>query len=106
LTLASSDDHKITYLLKLLANKTMEFEKLKIEIDTQSERLNTRYMQELNFEKEKGLQIQYTMQQKYEKERKELEANFSSTHKMLEARVNEIEAINKVKTSFNDLTYH
>jgi hypothetical protein len=48
----------------------MELDRLKIEIDTQTERLNTKYMQEINFEKEKSLQNHYSTQQKYEKMKK------------------------------------
>jgi hypothetical protein len=78
----------------------MELDKLKLEIDTQSERLNTRYMQELNFEKEKSMQTQYATQQKYEKEKKELESSFSKTQKAMESRLNELETANKVSISF------
>jgi hypothetical protein len=80
----------------MLTNKNTEFEKLKLEIDTQSERLNTRYMQELNFEKEKSMQTQYTAQQKYDKEKKDLEVNFSKLQKSMETRLGELETANKV----------
>jgi hypothetical protein len=74
----------------------MELDRLKIEIDTQTERLNTKYMQEINFEKEKSLQNHYSTQQKYEKERKDLETNFNKLQKQLEQRLSELEATNKV----------
>ena len=78
-----------------LSQKSNELDRLKIEIETQTERLNNKYQQEINFEKEKSLQNQYQTQQKYEKEKKELEMNFTKIQKQLEQRLGEFEGQNK-----------
>ena len=83
-------------LFKLLSQKSTDLDRIRIEIETQNERLNTKYMQEINFEKEKSLQSQYALQQKYEKEKKDSEANFYKLQNQLEQRLNELEVANKV----------
>ena len=64
-------------------------------MESQSERMQTKHMQEINFERDKSMQNQYAMQQKYEKEKKELEANSTKTIKQLEQRLSEYEVDNK-----------
>jgi hypothetical protein len=73
----------------------MEIEKMKVDLDSLSERLITKHMQELNFERDKSIQTQYATQQKYEKEKKDLEANLLKTIKQLEQRTAELELTNK-----------
>lgn len=80
---------------QLLAQKSMEFDKLRVEYDTQSERLIAKHMQELSFERDKSAQNQFSIQQLYEKEKKELENNLMKTIKQLEQRSIELEATNK-----------
>lgn len=73
----------------------MECDKLRVELDSQSERLQTKHMQELNFERDKSMQTQYAAQQKWEKERKELEVGYLKASKQTETRLAELELANK-----------
>lgn len=50
--------------------KNVEIEKLKAELETQSERLIAKHTQELSFERDRSLQNQFASQQKYEKEKR------------------------------------
>ncbi len=80
---------------KNLTQKNMECDKLRVELESQSERLQTKHMQELNFERDKSMQNQYAVQQKWEKERKELEVSYLKASKQTEARLAELELANK-----------
>ena len=80
---------------KNLTQKNMECDKMRVELESQSERLQTKHMQELNFERDKSMQNQYAVQQKWEKERKELEVSYLKASKQTEARLAELELANK-----------
>jgi len=86
---------KLDSSVQSLAQKSMEFEKLKIEQESQQERLQTKYMQEMNFERDKSMQNQFAAQQRWEKEKKELEMGFAKTTKQMEVRISELESTNK-----------
>lgn len=98
------DEFKVNYTQRLemcqtnLQQKTNELDKLRLDYDSQTERLNMKYMQELNFEKEKSIQTQYAIQQKFDKEKKDLEVNYQKVNKQMEQRLNELEVINKELT--------
>jgi spindle assembly abnormal protein 6 len=78
-----------------LAQKSIEIDKLKLELDSQSERMLTKHMQDLNVERDKSLQNQSTLQQKWEKEKKDIENAYIKNTKAFEIRISELEAINK-----------
>ncbi len=86
---------KLETTQQMLAQKSVEVDKLKVELDTQSERIITKHMQELNFERDKSIQNQYASQQKWDKEKKELELNHMKSVKQFETRLNELELSNK-----------
>ncbi len=79
----------------MLATKNVEIDKLRVELEAQAEKLTTKHMQELNFERDKSLQNHYATTQKFEKEKKDLEQNLLKTIKQLEARLGEVEFQNK-----------
>lgn len=66
-----------------------------MELEANTEKLAAKHIQELNFEKERSTQAQFAMQQKHEKEKRELEASLTKGMKQLEQRINELEAENK-----------
>ena len=84
--------HKTEEMLQM---KSTDFDKLRVDYDSQSERILAKHMQELSFERDKAMQTQHCMQQKWEKERKEMEQASVKQVKQLEARVNELELANK-----------
>lgn len=78
-----------------LSKKNMDHDRLKVELDSQSERIQTKHIQELNFERDKSMQNQYANQQKWEKDKKEMEINYLKSTKQFETRVYELEINNK-----------
>jgi spindle assembly abnormal protein 6 len=91
----ASQSQKYEATCESLHCKTQELEKLKLDLDSQSERMQTKHMQEINFERDKSMQNQYALQQKYEKEKKEFELHATKTQKSLEQRLAEFELDNK-----------
>jgi spindle assembly abnormal protein 6 len=81
--------------VQALAQRSGECEKLRLEQESQQERLQTKFMQEMNFERDKSMQTQFAAQQRWEKEKKELEAGYGKATKQLEVRVGELESANK-----------
>ena len=86
---------KLDATVESLNKKSVEYEKLRLDLESQSERMQTKHMQELNFERDKSMQTQYAAQQKFEKEKKEFELNSVKTIKQLEQRLSELELDNK-----------
>ncbi|KAM8961231.1 spindle assembly abnormal protein 6 homolog isoform 2-T2 [Pelodytes ibericus] len=78
-----------------LSEKSKELDKLQNEWTSQTSLLTSRHTQEITTEREKALQIQTRYQLQYEQQKKELETSSSRTIQHLEARVSELEAINK-----------
>ena len=68
-----------------------EIDRLKSESETNVQRLTSKYGEELEFERERARQAEFASQQRYEKERKEAEANMLKTIKNMEMRVQELE---------------
>ncbi|KAM4809441.1 spindle assembly abnormal protein 6 homolog [Rhinophrynus dorsalis] len=81
-----------------LAEKSKELDKLKNEWTSQISLLTSRHTQEITSEREKALQIQTQYQVQYEEQKKEFEISSSRTIQHLEARMSELEAINKELT--------
>ncbi|CAF0952269.1 unnamed protein product [Brachionus calyciflorus] len=88
-------NQKMDNTQQLLSQKNHECDKLRVELDSQSERLMAKHMQELSFERDKSVQNQFSLQQKFEKEKKDLENNLMKTIKQLEQRLNDLEMTNK-----------
>lgn len=86
---------KLENTQQMLTQKCIEVDKLKVELDSQSERIITKHMQELNFERDKSMQNQYASQQKWDKEKKEMELNHMKAAKQFESRLAELESSNK-----------
>ena len=86
---------KLENTQQFLSQKSLEVDKLKIELDSQSERIITKHMQELNFERDKSMQNQYASQQKWDKEKKEMELNHMKSVKQFETRLTDLELNNK-----------
>lgn len=88
-------NQKLESTQQMLCQKSIEVDKLKVELDSQSERIITKHMQELNFERDKSMQNQYASQQKWDKEKKEIELNHMKAVKQFETRLAELELNNK-----------
>ena len=86
---------KLETTKQMLEQKTNEVNSLRNELETQSERIANKHMQELNFERDKAMQTQYANQQKWDKEKKELESNYMKQIKQYESRLTELEITNK-----------
>lgn len=86
---------KLDQTNQALSLKNMEYEKLKIELESQTERIQTKHQQELNFERDKSMQNQFATQQKWEKEKKDQELNYLKSVKQFETRLAELEIMNK-----------
>ncbi|XP_053323634.1 spindle assembly abnormal protein 6 homolog isoform X1 [Spea bombifrons] len=86
---------KLAFTQQALAEKCKELDKLRNEWTSQTTLLTSRHTQEITAEREKALQIQTQYQLQYEQQKKELETSSSRTIQHLEARVSELEAINK-----------
>ena len=91
----SSLSQKLDSTQQVLVQKNLELEKLKLELDSQSERMLTKHMQELNFERDKSIQNHYASQQKWEKDKKEMEVGHMKLVKQLDTRLGELETANK-----------
>lgn len=57
-----------------LSARTIEVDKMRVELDAQSEKLAVRHQQELQFERDKQMQTQYALSAQHDKKRKEAES--------------------------------
>ncbi|XP_076814411.1 spindle assembly abnormal protein 6 homolog [Clavelina lepadiformis] len=78
-----------------LSSRTRELDNLRSEAGGRSERLASNHARELNMEREKALKMQEEMQQRYDKDKKELDTSYQKTLRQKECRLTEVENINK-----------
>ncbi|KAH3730971.1 spindle assembly abnormal protein 6 homolog [Dreissena polymorpha] len=88
-------NHRLKNTQELLNSKTIELDNLKAEWTAKLNDQMARHKQELATEKERIFQMQSSSQQKQELERRELEQNHSKSVQQLEARLYEVENVNK-----------
>nr|CAB3265872.1 spindle assembly abnormal protein 6 homolog [Phallusia mammillata] len=87
--------HKLEQTRQQLSDRSRDLDQLRIESGGRSERLTTQHTRELNLEREKALKIQEELQQRYDRERKESEAGYQKAIRQKEARLSDLENINK-----------
>ncbi|ELU04624.1 hypothetical protein CAPTEDRAFT_198072 [Capitella teleta] len=81
-----------------LSSRTMELDALKRDWTSRSKDVSSQHMQELNAEREKSLQTQNSMQQRYDSEKRQLEHDHSQMLSKLESRLNKAESTSKELT--------
>ncbi|XP_039273507.1 spindle assembly abnormal protein 6 homolog [Styela clava] len=81
-----------------LKQKTKDLDKLRFDATGHTEKLSTLHAQDINSEREKALKIQSEMQQRHDRERKEMETSYQKTVRQLEKRLSDVENINKELT--------
>ncbi|CAF2462986.1 unnamed protein product [Rotaria sp. Silwood2] len=107
----SSDYEKLKRELELtqleLKEKNTNFEKLKLESDSNNNQIVGRHMQELAEEKERALQERTSLQEKMENDRRELEQTHLRNVRDMQKRLSELEETTKELTSLkyrNEIT--
>lgn len=83
-----------------LNSRTVELNSIKGDWTTRINELNNLHGQEMNIERDKKIQMQANLQQKFEKERKELEQGHLKIVKQWESRYYDLETANKNSTEF------
>ncbi|XP_046374795.2 spindle assembly abnormal protein 6 homolog [Haliotis rufescens] len=78
-----------------LASKSLELESLKTEWTSRLSEVTSRHKEEMASEKERSLQIQGGLQQRFDRERKELEQAHAKIVKQLDNRLYEVEGVSK-----------
>ncbi|KAK6188877.1 hypothetical protein SNE40_004963 [Patella caerulea] len=78
-----------------LASRTAELDRLRAEWSSSMNNVSSKHKEEMALEKEKSIQMQSSYQQKFERDRRELEQAHTKIVKQLESRIFEIEGINK-----------
>ncbi|XP_066298251.1 spindle assembly abnormal protein 6 homolog [Branchiostoma lanceolatum] len=78
-----------------LSSKSVELDKLKSELQTTTSSLTNKHVQEVTSEREKALKVQTDLQQQIDHTRRELEQTHRQASRQMEARVNELETVNK-----------
>ncbi|XP_046549882.1 LOW QUALITY PROTEIN: spindle assembly abnormal protein 6 homolog [Haliotis rubra] len=78
-----------------LASKSSELESLKTEWTSRLVEVTSRHKEEMASEKERSLQIQGGLQQRFDRERKELEQAHAKIVKQLDSRLYEVEGVSK-----------
>ncbi|CAF1294840.1 unnamed protein product, partial [Didymodactylos carnosus] len=92
---------------QLLNEKSIEFEKLKLEWNSNNNHIIGKHMQELAEEKQKSLQERTSLQQKLDNERRDLEQTHLRNIKQLQDNLNELQDSTKDLTSLkyrNEIT--
>ncbi|CAF4412662.1 unnamed protein product, partial [Didymodactylos carnosus] len=84
---------------QLLNEKSIEFEKLKLEWNSNNNQVIGKHMQELAEEKQKSLQEKTSLQQKLENERRDVEQIHLKNIKQLQENLNELQDSTKELTS-------
>ncbi|XP_025109609.1 spindle assembly abnormal protein 6 homolog [Pomacea canaliculata] len=79
----------------MLASKSAELESLKSEWNSRIGDLRARHKEEMAAEKEKAIQLQNGLQQRYDHDRREMEQAHARNVKQLESRLSELEKGNK-----------
>lgn len=99
----SSDYEKLKRELELtqleFKDKNTEFDKLKLEWDSKTNELVGTYMKKLADEKERALTERSNMQDKMERDRRELEQNHLQSTRDMQERLNELEKSTKELTT-------
>jgi len=86
---------KLSTCQEVLAIKTRELSSVQSDCSAKSSQLENKHAQELTAEREKALQMVTTNQQKYEKEKREMEQNHQSQVMRVEARLKDVENSNR-----------
>lgn len=88
-------NHRLKTTQEMLNAKSVELDNLKAEWTAKLNDQIAKHKQELAIEKERAYQLQSTSQQKQEVERRELEQSHSKMVQQLEARLYDVETVNK-----------
>ncbi|KAH9499901.1 Spindle assembly abnormal protein 6 [Bulinus truncatus] len=80
---------------EVLSAKHTELESLKLEWSSRIADITSKHKEDMALEKEKSIQFQSSLQVRYDRERRELEQSHTKLVKQLEARLEELETINK-----------
>ena len=80
-----------------LSARTVELDNLKSEWASRTSEITMKHRQDMTEERERALQIQTSNQERYEREKRDLEQNHTKLTKQMDAKLFQLESENKVR---------